>query len=1160
MWNSLSSSVSSLAGYGTQSPKPGDVPNAGEGVKSAASLCKDGNYFSELTTKDLEWTISPNASTETQTFYCINDQGHFGHVQLIHSNLGIWGTPISVQITARFRGDGVNKFISTNLTNFTLSADKLSASTNLMSITLSPDGQKFTVQVTNPPDLIVSLTFERTTKGYKIGEGKSYFGDGYVSHKFWPAAKVSGMMIVDGQAHDMAGQGTFVHAIQGMRPHLVASKWSYVDFAGKDAETNHQAKLSLVQFTTPEYYGSTTVAQGSVVFDGDLIGVAVDNKTEFVKTEFDEETGYNPPTDVNYIWEGKTIEGGKSFKAVLNVKPKGLCQKVDLLAEVPWALRKIVSTFVAKPIIYQWYDKATAVITIEGEEHQVSGNVYHEATFVLKPQIMTHSSTANHLPQSVSRLCGELQRLSSEIVETRNAGIAAAATKAISQDSMDVDLDETKPVTDPALQKLLTDAIRSGSRLLSSLKTINRDVHQHERNLRNDLTDQKLSVGKVDLGLQNINYQRKYLSNEIARCHDMETIYQDVPLVSLEEFRETAPEHLINAATDEHQLMLSRLQFELEERKRYDAEKRRLLAVKVLLTKANKARKAQINKAEKQLEAYIQSSQSLQSLFQEPVVPIQTHKELLESELVTPAATSLNNTSTSSKSEAEEPSSQKVPSQEVTMDSEGPSTPSESDVVGIVAPIRFSTTELMKRNDVAQLLPQPLYVLFRHACAFCSIFGEEVRAEIQGDIQAAQVEARVLAAAQQQQQQQHQQVLQKSSKPTVNSLRSLINTDTNTDSPSLQQKDQMADDDENARKGRRGSDSHAENQYERFPLDVVVKIKKDALIGSHTIVHLRFGYLIRLGIVVVAVEAAPGILKFDPTLILQELFPGDYGEICPNPEAGFLGMTSYDTLISSNGATGEQKSDLVLDPKLAGGYAFRWAQEICGLEFLGPFTQGWGPISGSDPENLSAGDGSSSTEILSGTGNRRAFLSQVIRMIRNRRRAWKALERQLEDLEKGIITTPKSKASLELGIGMLVQPTDARNTISVSGWRAMEGSGSQKYTSLYSVQFLRADPRLSSRSTGVTAKVVVAEATVEIALAYVDRQPRWELRPGPGFPDSLKSSSSSNNGLGVRIDDSLDTPIDESMEGPSQVSTPKSEEDDSLKDKSPHLDALMVGG
>ena len=51
---------------------------------------------------------------------------------------------------------------------------------------------------------------------------------------------------------------------------------------------------------------------------------------------------------------------------------------------------------------------------------------------------------------------------------------------------------------------------------------MNRKVYHNERVLRNDLTDQKLSVAKVDLGSQNIKYQRKYLMNEIARCRDME--------------------------------------------------------------------------------------------------------------------------------------------------------------------------------------------------------------------------------------------------------------------------------------------------------------------------------------------------------------------------------------------------------------------------------------------------------------------------------------------------------------------------------------------------------------------------------------------------------------------------------------------------------------
>lgn len=49
------------------------------------------------------------------------------------------------------------------------------------------------------------------------------------------------------------------------------------------------------------------------------------------------------------------------------------------------------------------------------------------------------------------------------------------------------------------------------------------------------------------------------------------SIYQDVPLYSLEEFKELAPEEARNdhVLSDEHQLMLNRLSFELAERQRY---------------------------------------------------------------------------------------------------------------------------------------------------------------------------------------------------------------------------------------------------------------------------------------------------------------------------------------------------------------------------------------------------------------------------------------------------------------------------------------------------------------------------------------------------------------------------------------------------------------
>ena len=52
------------------------------------------------------------------------------------------------------------------------------------------------------------------------------------------------------------------------------------------------------------------------------------------------------------------------------------------------------------------------------------------------------------------------------------------------------------------------------------------------------------------------------------RCLES-SIYQDVPLHTLEEFLELAPEELRSQeAENEHQLMLNRLSFELSERQR----------------------------------------------------------------------------------------------------------------------------------------------------------------------------------------------------------------------------------------------------------------------------------------------------------------------------------------------------------------------------------------------------------------------------------------------------------------------------------------------------------------------------------------------------------------------------------------------------------------
>ncbi|CAG8467127.1 8977_t:CDS:2 [Ambispora gerdemannii] len=342
----------------------------------AGVLAKDSLY-SEVTPKDLEWTLASGSSTETQTFYLTTNEGHFAFVQMVHSNIGVWSP--TIQFTARFFGGGINTFKSVNMSNFKLSQDKRSATADNMAIKLDDTCTRYKVTLNHKTELTVEFEIERVDRSFKIGEGKTYFGKdqkGFVEHKFWPKCKVTGNIVVDGRAFDVSGTGLFVHAIQSMKPHLIATRWNFLSFQAPNAS------LAMMEFETTPQYGSTKVNQGSLIVNDKLVGVSVENAAEFLETELDPQTGYHIPNVIHYTWKGKTLETGEEFQASLKIRPETLMDKIDVLNEVPYFLKKIVQAFVAKPYIYQWFNAATVEITIGSNKLTSTGKLFNEATFI----------------------------------------------------------------------------------------------------------------------------------------------------------------------------------------------------------------------------------------------------------------------------------------------------------------------------------------------------------------------------------------------------------------------------------------------------------------------------------------------------------------------------------------------------------------------------------------------------------------------------------------------------------------------------------------------------------------------------------------------------------------------------------------------------------
>lgn len=297
----------------------------------------------------------------------------------------LWNPTIS--FTCRFYDPESNTsvFKNINMSKFELSEDKRSVKTDFFNIQLDASQRIFKINITHP-ELVVSLDFNCVDKGFKVGEGKTYLGGdqssaaGYVSHKFWPRAFAKGTFIVNQHIHEIEGDGMFIHAIQGMQPQLIASNWNFLNFHSKEAS------IAMMQFQTTKQYGSVNINQGSLVLNDKLVCVSVENTVELLDLKKDEDTDYNIPEKVKMTWKGKTIkEEGiepKDVSIVMISEPKNLIDKIDVLSEIPYFIRKIVQSLIVKPYIYQWLDNTTAEITIGDEKTTVEGYCFQELVFV----------------------------------------------------------------------------------------------------------------------------------------------------------------------------------------------------------------------------------------------------------------------------------------------------------------------------------------------------------------------------------------------------------------------------------------------------------------------------------------------------------------------------------------------------------------------------------------------------------------------------------------------------------------------------------------------------------------------------------------------------------------------------------------------------------
>ncbi|GAA5998499.1 survival factor 1 family protein [Rhodotorula paludigena] len=398
------------------------------------------NLYGPLTKEDLSWNCGGGINTETQVWYATMPDGALVMAQIIHSSIGLlWP---NIQVTFRYCNPKTQKNVwkSVTVTNFKVAPsdklDKRSCKSDQITVTVDPSApNKYTIEAKYDDDVQISLVYEQLCQGFKLGPGPrgglTYFGqlsqkptpagdapayaaggDGYCVHRFWPRCAVSGIMRVGGDVVDLAGsRGVFIHAIQGLRPNLLAAKWNFANFQTVGKEGQDAVSLIMMEFTTTPQYGSKVVNVGCVVVGDELVavtaggsGVVGGSTATHLDPVKDAETGYLAPSAIKYNWEGTRLgpdgkpadEKNAKVQAVLvedlvtdkaTYQTKGLVEKVDVLGQIPYLIRKVVNYAAGtKPYIYTWLNPVTASITLgsEGETKtiDVDGYIFNEASFI----------------------------------------------------------------------------------------------------------------------------------------------------------------------------------------------------------------------------------------------------------------------------------------------------------------------------------------------------------------------------------------------------------------------------------------------------------------------------------------------------------------------------------------------------------------------------------------------------------------------------------------------------------------------------------------------------------------------------------------------------------------------------------------------------------
>ncbi|KXN69400.1 hypothetical protein CONCODRAFT_79327 [Conidiobolus coronatus NRRL 28638] len=358
-------------------------------------IAKGQPYYTPLTEKDLTWKVPNNAATETQSFYFVTEDNKFMFFQLAFAVVG-WIHNVQISYNIIDTDKSQFKTITCSSSSFKTSSDKLSAECDNLAYERTADPKTglsiYKVHFKPPSGLQGEFTFICSDNGAQIGaDGTSYVGtnqpSGAVKHGLLYSNQVQGHVAaidgdLKGRLYQLNGQGLFVHATIGDKPYSVLSTSYFTYFRGKDTNL-----LSLQYFPPSKYNYSGAIDVTVVYKEGRLFTITAESELTRLDNIKDPDTELSTPKRVNLKFDSYGIKDGKldteaaKLGFELSTNELKLYDRVDVISNLPYFIRKIIQAFITKPYIYEYFQPATLSISNGEQTEVIEGNLFYELSY-----------------------------------------------------------------------------------------------------------------------------------------------------------------------------------------------------------------------------------------------------------------------------------------------------------------------------------------------------------------------------------------------------------------------------------------------------------------------------------------------------------------------------------------------------------------------------------------------------------------------------------------------------------------------------------------------------------------------------------------------------------------------------------------------------------